>query len=73
MPVVLVSSETKVSPTYGDVEAPLFTLVDWQPFGEGAAPPGMRDTPLPLLPPVQEVLPPPKKSIGDDMSDEIVF
>jgi hypothetical protein len=57
-PVVLLSTETKTTASYGDVSAPVLTVVDWQPFGEGASPPGM---PLsqPQLPAVQEVLPPP--------------
>jgi hypothetical protein len=70
MPVVLLSSETKTTQSFGDVEAPVLKIVDWQPFGEGAAPPGMRTLPPPALPPVQQqVLPP----IGKDMSDEIPF
>lgn len=77
MPVVLLSSETKPTTDYGDVEAPVLTIVDWQPFGDGAAPPGMRNLPPPALPPAQEVLPPPNKqtakTIGDEMDDEIPF
>jgi hypothetical protein len=72
MPVVLLSSETKPTTNYGDVEAPVLKVIDWQPFGDGAAPPGMRNLPPPALPPVQQVqqvLPP----IGKDMSDEIPF
>jgi hypothetical protein len=73
MPVVLLSSETKATQSFGDVEAPLFKIVDWQPFGEGASPPGAR-RPQPQLPKVQQVLPPPQPvAIGDDMSDEIPF
>jgi hypothetical protein len=74
MPVVLLSSEVKSTMNFSDVDAPLLTVVDWQPFGEGAAPPGMR-LPLPPLPPVQELLPPSKqkKFGGNDMDDEIPF
>ena len=73
MPVVLLSSETKSTMSYGDVEAPVFTVVDWQPFGDGAAPPGMRNLPPPSLPPVQELLPPYQQKAGGDMDDEIPF
>jgi hypothetical protein len=74
-PVVLLSSETKPTTNYGDVSAPVLTVVDWQPFGERASPPG---TPLsqPPLPVVQQVLPPPSKpakKLGDEMDDEIPF
>jgi hypothetical protein len=72
MPVVLLSSETKTTMNYGDVEAPVLNVVDWQAFGEGAAPPGMRNLPQPKLPVVQELLPPPQ-SLGAEMSDEIPF
>jgi hypothetical protein len=74
-PVVLLASEQRPTTNYGDVAAPTLTVVDWQPFGEGASPPGM---PLsqPPLPAVQEVLPPPPKptkTIGDEMDDAIPF
>jgi len=69
MPVVTLSAETKQTVNFGDVEAPVLTVVDWQPFGDGAAAPGMRNLPPPALPQVQQVLPP----IGKDMSDEIPF
>jgi hypothetical protein len=76
MPVVLLSSETKPTTDYGDVAAPVLTVVDWRLFGEGAAPAGMH-VPLPSLPPVsstQELLPPSKqKLIGEEMDDEIDF
>lgn len=73
MPVVVLSSETKPTTNYGDVDAPLFKIVDWQPFGEGASPPGMRLSPPPL-PPVQELLPPNKQKFsGNEMDDEIPF
>ena len=68
MPVVTLSSETKQTMNYGDVEAPVLTVVDWQPFGDGAAPPGMRNLPPPAWPPVQQVLPP-KASLSQDMSE----
>jgi hypothetical protein len=42
MPVVLLKCKIETSPTYGDIEAPLFDIVDWQEFGEGASPPGER-------------------------------
>jgi len=72
MPVVLLSSETKTTTNYGDVEAPVLTIVDWKTFGPDAAPPGMR-LPQPEFPKTQEVLLPPSKSIGGDMDDEIPF
>jgi hypothetical protein len=72
MPVVLLSSETKPTVDYGDVEAPLIKIVNWKAFGPDAAPPGMK-LPQPEFPKTQEVLPPPKKSIGDDMNDEVLF
>jgi hypothetical protein len=65
MPVVLLLSETKATQSFGDVEAPLFKVVDWEPFGDGASPPGMK-MPVPELPKVQQVLPPPKTKLGDD-------
>ena len=68
MPVVVLSSETKTTQNFGDVEAPVLTVVDSQPFGDGAAPPGMK-LPPPALPPVQQVLLP----VSEDMSDEIPF
>lgn len=74
MPVVLLGSENRATASYGDVAAPTLRVVDWQPFGEGAAPPGMRNLPSPALPPVQELLPPSKqKSGGGEMDDEIPF
>lgn len=36
-PVVLLSSETKPTTNYGDVSAPVLTIVDWQAFGDGAS------------------------------------
>jgi hypothetical protein len=73
-PVVLLGSEEKSTVNFGEVAAPTFTIVDWRPFGDGAAPPG---TPLPppKLPPVQVLLPPSKetKTLGDAMDDEIPF
>jgi hypothetical protein len=72
MPVTLLSSETKSTMNFSDVDAPLLTVVDWQPFGEGAAPPGMR-LPLPPLPPVQELLPSSKQKSRGGMDDEIPF
>jgi hypothetical protein len=72
MPVVLLSSETKETADYGDVEAPVLKVVHWQAFGPDAALPG---TPLPQpeFPKAQELLPPPNKPIGDDMDDSIPF
>ena len=72
MPVVTLSSETKTTTSYGDVEAPVLKVVDWQPFGEGAAPPGMKLSP-PTLPVTQQILPPPRKSIIGDEMDSIPF
>jgi hypothetical protein len=69
MPVVLLLSETKATSSYGDVEAPLFKVVDWKPFGDGASSPGIK-LPPPTLPKVQEVLPPPKKA---DFNDSVPF
>jgi hypothetical protein len=71
MPVVLLSSETKQTMSFGDVEAPKFTIVDWQPFGPDAAPPGMRNLPPPALPTVQELLP--KQSLRSEIGEEIPF
>jgi hypothetical protein len=72
-PVVLLGSENRATASYGDVAAPTLRVVDWHPFGAGAAPPGMR-LPSPPLPPVQELLPPSKqKSGGNEMDDEIPF
>ena len=68
MPVVTLSSETKQTTNFGDVEAPVLKIVDWQPFGEGAAPSGMK-LPPPALPSVQQVLPP----IGEELSDDVPF
>jgi hypothetical protein len=75
MPVVLLGSEMKPTTNYGDVAAPVLTVVDWQPFGPGAAPPGMPDLPRPPLPPVQEVLPPKaiRQSLGKEMEDAIPY
>jgi hypothetical protein len=42
MPVVTLGSHTEVSPTYGPIQVPLLTIVDWLPFGEGASRPGQR-------------------------------
>jgi hypothetical protein len=72
MPVVLLASETKSTVSYGDVEAPVLRVVDWKPFGEGAAPPGMHNLPQPKLPVTQELLPPPK-SINAELDDTIPF
>ena len=70
MPVVLLLSETKATQSYGDVEAPLFKVVDWKPFGEDASPPGMK-LPPPALPKVAQILPP--KSGGGGFDDEVPF
>jgi hypothetical protein len=74
MPVVLLSAEKRETTNFGDVDAPVLTIVDWKPFGEDASPPGVH-LPQPPLPPVQELLPPSKqtaKKLGD-MDDEIPF
>jgi hypothetical protein len=68
MPVVTLSSETKQTMNFGEVEAPVLKIFDWQPFGEGAAPSGMK-LPPPALPSVQQVLPP----IGEELSDDVSF
>jgi hypothetical protein len=75
MPVVLLGSEMKPTTNYGDVAAPVLTVVDWQPFGPEAAPPGMPNLPPPPLPPVQEVLPPKaiQQSLGKEMEDDIPY
>jgi hypothetical protein len=74
MPVVLLSSEKRETTEYGEVDAPVLTIVDWKPFGDDASPPGMR-LPQPPLPPVQELLPPSKqvKKLGDMDDDAIPF
>jgi hypothetical protein len=43
MPVVVLSSKDEHSTDYGDIPAPVLTVVAWETFGDGAAPPG---TPL---------------------------
>jgi hypothetical protein len=75
MPVVLLSSETKSTMNYGDIEAPLLTIVEWQPFGQGAAPPGSPSLAPPALPLPQEVLPPKAilPPLSKDMDDQIPF
>ena len=74
MPVVLLLSETKETADYGNVEAPVLTIVDWQPFGPDAAPPG---TPLPQpdFPKAPELSPPnkPTKTLSEELSDEVSF
>lgn len=74
-PVVLLSSEDKPTANYGDVSAPVLKLVDWQ-VGDDAAPPGSRTKAPPLLPSVQELLPPAQPGKRQtrgipDMNDEI--
>ena len=73
-PVVLLSSETKTTQSFGDVEAPVFKVVDWKPFGDDRSPPGMK-VPLPQVPqlPKVQTLLPPKQSNGNDPDDEIPF
>jgi hypothetical protein len=68
MPVVLLASETKTTTNYGDVEAPVLIVDDWQLFGNGAAPPGIQNLPQPKLPVTPELLPPPQ-SFGAEMDD----
>jgi hypothetical protein len=76
MPVLLLLSETKPTTNHGDVEAPLFKVVDWQPFGDDAAPPGMplRDRQQ-ILPPLQPKLTAPAKplSLSTEMNDDVPF
>ena len=73
-PVVLLGSEEKSTVSFGEVAAPTFTIVDWRPFGDGAAPPGM-PMPPPRLPPVHELLAPSRetKILGEAMDDEIPY
>ena len=74
MPVVLLSSENKSTTSYGDVAAPVFKIVDWKPFGEGASPPGSPLLAPAALPVQQELLPPAKRqALRVDMDDEIPF
>jgi hypothetical protein len=40
MPVVLLKYKIETSPSYGDIDAPLFDIIEWQEFGNGASPPG---------------------------------
>lgn len=74
MPIVLLSSEQRATQSYGDVAAPTLKVIDWAPFGDGAAPPGTPALAPAPLPPKQEILPP-AKSAGwqRDMDDEIPF
>jgi hypothetical protein len=73
-PVCILTSRSDPHPEYGTVDKPILQIVDWQPFGEGAAPAGRR-LPQSPLPAVQELLPPSKqtKTIGEEMDDEIPF
>lgn len=77
MPVALLSSEEKWTQNYGYVAAPVLKIVDWQPFGEGSAPPGSAALAPPPLPLTQELLLPGKhdgRQLPDsDMDDEISF
>lgn len=77
-PVVLLLSEDKSTANYGDVSAPVLKLVDWQDFGDDAAPPGSPTLAPPPLPSVQELLPPAQPGKRQtrgipDMNDEIPF
>jgi hypothetical protein len=49
MPVVALGSKTERSPSYGDIETPLLTIIDWQPFGYGASLPGQPNAMLPTI------------------------
>ena len=40
MPMVVLSSKDEHSPDYGDIPAPVLSIVNWEKFGDGAAPPG---------------------------------
>jgi hypothetical protein len=42
MPVVTLDTTTRHT-SFGEVEAPMLTIVDWHPFGDGASPPGQRN------------------------------
>jgi hypothetical protein len=42
MPVVTLGAETR-STSFGTVEVPTLTLIDWHPFGAGASPPAQRN------------------------------
>ena len=61
MPVVTLSSKDEPHPEYGDIPTPVFAVVDWQAFGEGAAPPGV---PLKANPKITTL-------IADETADEI--
>jgi hypothetical protein len=73
MPIVLLSTHERPHPDFGTVSEPVLTIVDWEQFGEGAAP---RGTPL-AAPSAQFVtLPAPRDKRlprGGDMDDEIPF
>lgn len=72
MPVGLLSSHDEFSPDYGAIPAPTVTIVDWQPFGEGAAPAGSPMA-MPALPAPAQPLTVVAGSTEDAMDDEIPF
>jgi hypothetical protein len=75
MPVVLLSSEERKTAKFGNVSAPVLRIVDWKPFGDGAALPGT-PMPQPKLSPAQQLLLPSKAqttTIGDEMDDDVPF
>jgi hypothetical protein len=79
MPVVELSSYARAT-DYGPTPTPQLEIVDWQPFGEGASPPGnparLTATRQALEAMRAEVLalPPPAKTVRDgDLDDEIPF
>jgi hypothetical protein len=69
MPVVTLGSQKETSPTYGAIQAPLLTIVDWQPFGEGASGPGQRGV-IPQSAATFMLAPPPQDDNAAD--DEII-
>jgi len=78
MPVVLLNS--RMRPTdFGEQPTPVLKIVYWQPFGEGAAPPGAASMPAPATQPqlpTDEVLTLPTKSdqpLHKDLDDDIPF
>ena len=72
MPVVTLSTKDEPSVDYGLIPAPVLTVVDWQAFGEGAAPPGSPAT-LPLEKPRPLLAPPITPAAGKILDDEFEF
>jgi hypothetical protein len=72
-PKVILGTRGEPSPDYGTIDKPVFKVVDWAVFGEGAAPPGMPLQEPQQLPSQQTKLIAPAKSKSTDIDDEIPF